>query len=287
MLPRCNTIHIYCDGSVNGNKAGCGVVVREYYENDISVDATLSKRLEDETSSTAAELHAIHEGLKMVVNKIKDIFVFVDSQSALLALNSKTPSSSEVVVLCKGLVCRLQEKGLNVKFFWVPSHIGILLNEVADNLAKEATRKPSIDIETSMSLNRIKRGMRIKREVWGTEKAIKVLEEGRVSMGHYLFVTENTKVTYGKVLSKVDTFVMRMRLGYNYCWQYMDGDGIHCRLCGAAYSHTLHHYMLECDNLREFRNVSINNVTEQVCFVLNNNFTKRIVNRFPRFSWNR
>ncbi|XP_068234203.1 uncharacterized protein [Palaemon carinicauda] len=195
MLPKCNTIHIYCDGSVNGNKAGCGVVVREYYENDVSVDEMMSKRIEDETSSTVAELHAIHEGLKMVVNKTKDIFVFVDSQSALLALNSKTSTKSEVVVLCKGLVCRLQEKGITVKFYWVPSHIGISLNEVADNLAKEATRKPDIDIETSMSLNRIKRGMRIKQEVWGTEKALKILEEGSVSMRHYLLVTENTNVT--------------------------------------------------------------------------------------------
>ncbi|XP_066990860.1 uncharacterized protein [Macrobrachium rosenbergii] len=150
MLPKCNTIHINCDGSVNGHKAGCGAVVREYYENDVSVDEMMPKRMEDETSSTVAELHAIHEGLKVVVNKMKDMFVFVDSQSALLTLNSKTPTSCEVVALCKGLVCRLQEKGIIIKFFWVPSHTGISLNEVADNLAKEATRKPYIDIGNSV-----------------------------------------------------------------------------------------------------------------------------------------
>ena len=201
---------MYCDGSVNGNKVGCGVIVREYYDNDVSVDELISKRIEDNTSSMAAELHAILEGLKVVVCKSKNVFVFVDSQSALFALNSKTPTNVDVVLDCKRLVCQLTERGLFVKFFWIPSHIGIILNEAADDLAKQATQRPTIDIESIMSLSRIKKGIRQRRTVWEVENAVRILEEGSSSMRHYLFVSENTHITYGKALSKLDTFNMRL-----------------------------------------------------------------------------
>ena len=61
-LPKCKTVHMYCDGSVIGNKVGCGIVIREFFEDDISTHDFISKRIEDNASSTAAELHAILEG---------------------------------------------------------------------------------------------------------------------------------------------------------------------------------------------------------------------------------
>ncbi|XP_068229356.1 uncharacterized protein [Palaemon carinicauda] len=154
---------MYCDGSVNGVRVGCGVIVREYYEENVSVDEIMSKRIEDRTSTTAAELHAIHEGLKLVKNKRKDVFVFVDCQSALLALNSKSPVDIDLANGCKELVCAMERNGNFLNFFWVPSHAGIDLNEVADKLAKDATNKEDVDIESTVSLNRVKKGMRLKR----------------------------------------------------------------------------------------------------------------------------
>ena len=277
---------MYCDGSVNGNKVGCGVIIREFYDNDISVDEMICKRIEDSHSSTTAELHAILEGLKVVVRKRKNVFVFVDSQSALLALNSKTPANNDVVFHCKNLVCQLKEKGFFVKLFWIPSHIGISLNEAADNLAKQAAQRPTVDIDSVISLSRIKKGIKYRQNIWEAENAVRILEDGSASMNHYLFVSENTHIKYGKALSKVDTLNMRIKLGYNYCWQYIDDNGKPCRLCGEAFSHTLEHYMLECFELIEFRESSITSVPEMVCHFLNNNITERICKKFPKFIWN-
>ncbi|XP_066959236.1 uncharacterized protein [Macrobrachium rosenbergii] len=99
--PRDMVIHAYCDGSVTGSRAGLGVVIREYFEFGISTEERISKRIGDHSSSTTAELFAIYECLKFGINKGKSIIGFVDSQSALLALNAKVPSDDGIVTKCK------------------------------------------------------------------------------------------------------------------------------------------------------------------------------------------
>ena len=207
----------------------------------------------------------------------------MDSQSALLALNCKNPMDNDVVNGIKNLVCSYEESGCKIKFFWVPSHIGIYLNECADRLAKEATEKPVIDIRCKVSLNKIKKEMKYFRNIWVSEHIENLIREGSYSLRHYLYVTANTNISYGKSLSKVDTFNMRMRLGYRYCWEYINDDGIPCRLCGQASSHTLEHYVLECSQLTEYRDVTIVNILDQICHMLNNEVSSKIVKKFPNF----
>ena len=209
-LPRTNCIHVYCDGSVNGAKVGCGVVIREYFSDGISGDEMISKRIEDNSSCTTAELIAIYEGLNVVVNKRKDIYVFSDSQSALYSLNTNICANKDVVMQCKDLVSKIQTNGNSAFFFWIPSHVGIRLNEMADSLAKEATETTAVDVESTLSISRIKKRMVFKRKEWEFENVQKIIENGSESLEHYLYVLENTNVTYGKSLTKVDTMTMRL-----------------------------------------------------------------------------
>ena len=37
-----------------------------------------------------------------------------------------------------------------------------------------------------------------------------------------------------------------------------------CRLCNSRPSHTLHHYIVQCDHLKQFRNSTITDVTQQI-----------------------
>ena len=143
------------------------------------------------------------------------------------------------------------------------------MNDVADRLAREATSKTTIDIETTMSLSRIKKGLKNIQSRWEAENIQLIIDNGSESMNHYSYVAENTNVTYGKALSKVDTLVMRLRLGYKYYWQYSEGDGISCKLCGQPFSHTLQHYVMFCSELSGFRNDDINHIVNQMCHFLN------------------
>ena len=119
---------------------------------------------------------------------------------------------------CKNIVVDLGNYGIRVEFFCIPSHIGIYLNDVADRLAKEATNKAIVDIESNMTLKAVKRRMRNIRSEWESENVQNILQSGSESIYYYLYVSEHTNVTYGRTLSKVDTLTMRFRLGYKYTW---------------------------------------------------------------------
>ena len=113
--------------------------------------------------------------------------------------------------------------------------------------------------------------------------ARKILFNGSSSLKHYDQVMNGTNFSYGKASAKYDTFVMRLRLGYNYYWQYAGGDGISCKLCNTPKSHTLFHYMMECGCLEEFRDSSITCVTDMVCHLINNDKIKEILKKFRKF----
>ncbi len=51
---------------------------------------------------------------------------------------------------------RISQSGLIVNFMWVPSHMGVDGNEVADHLAKLALKHAQSDIKVSMSKTEVK-----------------------------------------------------------------------------------------------------------------------------------
>ena len=52
-----------------------------------------------------------------------------------------------------------------MQFMWIPSHIGICLNETGAKLTKETLNKNSIDSEDIMSFRRVK-GVLMSRRQW-------------------------------------------------------------------------------------------------------------------------
>ncbi|MPC39408.1 hypothetical protein E2C01_032943 [Portunus trituberculatus] len=59
-------IHVYCDGSVNGSRSGCGLFIRDYIFANLYTDTEVSRRLPAPMSSTRAELYAVQEVLHIV-----------------------------------------------------------------------------------------------------------------------------------------------------------------------------------------------------------------------------
>ena len=69
-ISREDSVHVYCDGSVQGRRVGCGVVIREFSHDEQYCDHMISKRIEDNASIMVAELSAIYEGLSYVVGML-------------------------------------------------------------------------------------------------------------------------------------------------------------------------------------------------------------------------
>ena len=125
---------IYTDGSKNDN--GCGFVV--YSPNRFEVKYKINKL----NSIFSAEAYGIFYALKWVKEtNVDKVGIFTDSLSVLERLKN-LGLKSECNHLIGEILCILQDLIItakkNIKFYWVPSHIGLVGNEIVDDLAKEA-----------------------------------------------------------------------------------------------------------------------------------------------------
>jgi len=143
-----------------------------------------------------------------------------------------------------GLVNNYRKK---VDFVWLPSHIGIKRNELADKLANAATRKPSIDVniglEVSESFTLINRYNLGKwQHLWD--------QETRGS--HYRSVEKmvSTQVKYLHPSRHTEVIIGRLRLGKCYLNAYLHQFGKHqdglCNHCNKP--ETVSHFLTECSH---------------------------------------
>ena len=75
---------------------------------------------------------------------------FSDSLSALQALLN--PDSSDLIQEIMYLKHQLSNMGIHVSLVWIPSHVGIIGNEIVDKLAKESLDSVHIDIPITVVL---------------------------------------------------------------------------------------------------------------------------------------
>lgn len=122
----------YTDGSKSNNDyVGYAFVTHNH---------TVKKKLDPHCSVFTAELTAIFQTLKYISqSSFKKHIIYSDSKSALDSFNHITHKSHPITQSVLDLYGRLSVAGYNIKFCWIPSHIGIKGNEEADKAAKSAT----------------------------------------------------------------------------------------------------------------------------------------------------
>ncbi|GFT11943.1 RNase H domain-containing protein [Trichonephila clavipes] len=122
---------IYTDGSKRADYVGCGVVIE---------DIMHSYRLDTSCSIFTAEAVAIYRALQSIDSTMpRKYCIYTDSMSVLKALENYHDRCHPVVCTILDITSRLYSKGFDIVFCWLPSHVGIIGNEQADNAAKSAT----------------------------------------------------------------------------------------------------------------------------------------------------
>ncbi|GFS64994.1 uncharacterized protein TNCV_1584751 [Trichonephila clavipes] len=89
-----------------------------------------------------SELIAIYKGLKFIDTAsdlvFRDIWILTDSRASIQPLSHWTTFGDMTSLNILDVVVRLSSRH-SIYFQWVPSHIGLNDNEIADSLAKSAT----------------------------------------------------------------------------------------------------------------------------------------------------
>ncbi|GIX87711.1 RNase H domain-containing protein [Caerostris darwini] len=76
-----------------------------------------------------------------ITNHLQTSSIITDSRSVLLAL-ANVNTNSEISIIKN----KIRNYNGTIHLFWIKAHVGFAGNEKADEYAKEATRKPDVDI---------------------------------------------------------------------------------------------------------------------------------------------
>ena len=148
---------VYTDGSKDPEQclAGAGLII---FSEDKTPLTQGGFKFDFRLSIYSCELVAIAFALNWLLeqaksnNKHSKVTILSDSLSALMSLKSGfSKSRPEILQQILNNTTLLAKLGVSITFVWIPSHIGIKGNEIADSIAKQASKQGSeINIKLSV-----------------------------------------------------------------------------------------------------------------------------------------
>lgn len=145
-----NFLKVYTDASKLEHRVGIGI----YEEKN---GTKISLRVNDHLAITSGELIAIKKVLENTLayptHIEKSICICTDSLGACQAISSgdiKNSARPDILADITSLHERIIQTGINIKILWIPSHVGIIGNEIADKCANEGRVKEMIDINVKL-----------------------------------------------------------------------------------------------------------------------------------------
>jgi ribonuclease HI len=133
------TVCHFTDGSKNNNHPFVGFAYLRCTDKIICRERTckFASIFSGETVAILSVLDDIYQ------RKEREFNIFLDAKSVLIALNSLSnlKTKSPLILEAKEKLCEIEQRGREVKFWWVPAHTGIEMNETVDGAAKENVRE--------------------------------------------------------------------------------------------------------------------------------------------------
>ena len=214
---------IYTDGSKSLDGVGCAAV---------SQDKISKFSLPKEASIFTAELTAIELALDIIKkqkNKNIRFVIYSDSRSALEALQGYT-NKNTLISQVKKQLSKLYSNGSIIELCWIPSHVGIGGNEMADAAAKSALKSPNLNIKLPAKdlITEIKYIINKKwQNQWNGEPISNKLKQIKDSVSLWESSNQNNR--------RVEVILTRLRIG-------------HTRLTHGWLMSTPHEDIPECTN---------------------------------------
>lgn len=143
---------IYTDGSLNPitNTTTCAVYIP-------SLRIREAYTLSEGTSIFAAEGNGILKAMELILQhneERNEILIISDSKSIIQTLNSPGKEKQPIVHAIIRAGEALRSAGTKTTLYWIPSHVGIEGNEIADKLAsrESLSNEPSNKISNALSI---------------------------------------------------------------------------------------------------------------------------------------
>jgi len=237
-------VQVYTDGS----KTMTGETGAAFYIPKHDIQKMF--KLENHVTVNTAELIAIKEAINHITESDKysrqKIAIFTDSLNAATALAKTNPLmheniQTEIIDLAESLA----EQEIKIKIIWIPSHVGIEGNDMADKLAKAAVMKSQTDLNLpySSSENNAEIDKYINQK-W--QEVYNSIQTG----SHYKLIEPNISrgIKYTNTNRWKEVIITRLRLGKCLLNHYKHKIKLHstglCDQCNCP--ETITHFLLEC-----------------------------------------
>lgn len=246
---------LYTDGSKVPDLSYAGFAI--YGQND---SLKCRYRTAGFVSSFCVETMAILTAIEIIQSKNWTVStIFTDSKSALSAINSPFVAGccSYLILKIKQLIKMSVDSGKTINIIWIPSHKGIIGNETADELAKDAIRN-GVDTQIGIPLNKIK-------NFWKKDSLNDFLtwcrQEGNTRGSFYChnYLTESKHIWFHNcsVKRRTITSINRLRSGHtslrSSLFRFDIIDSPLCEFCGSD-EETPNHIFWACPSFTKQRN---------------------------------
>ncbi|GBM15893.1 RNA-directed DNA polymerase from mobile element jockey [Araneus ventricosus] len=231
-----NFIPIFTDGSKSSLSTSFACVFS---------NSTLSFQIHSSSSIFTAEITAILHALSEISSGPPDNFIiYSDSLSALESMTSLHRFSHPLTFNILELHDHLTFKGFSILFCWIPSHVGIPGNELADNLAKSAT----INLNSPVPVNDVKKYVKsILHSKWQAQWDLR-------NTNKLQSIKRLIDCWPSLPIRKLDTILTRLRIGHTRFTHRHLLLGEPAPLCTACHCQmTVLHILIECQQFKHQR----------------------------------
>ena len=138
LCPEDEEIQIYTDGSKNENGVGAGIAIFDKGK----TEKKLKYKLHNNCSNNQAEQFAIVKAMENtnISNSRRRIAtIYADSKVTIQSIKNYRNHKSLIEKIRKKAL-ELEKREWTIQITWIKAHVGHHGNELADNLAKEATK---------------------------------------------------------------------------------------------------------------------------------------------------
>ena len=159
-----NVTYIYTDASLYNESIGVGIswVATDNYGR---LNHTIKSNIGDKVLVYNGELEALTQAIEYASKRAENghhFEIYSDNQAAILRLANLSDNPGQSCQIRAMIASeRIMTKNATLSLNWIPGHSGIKGNEVADKLAKEASRMLPETMETSFAMM----GSRLKSEI--------------------------------------------------------------------------------------------------------------------------
>ena len=230
---------VYTDGS----KTEDGVAMSMACYHQRHAIESEARKIPDRASVFSAELYAILLAVKKTTESTvaNSIIIISDSKSSIQTVSQLAPKNPIAALIQKVL----GESDKNFQLCWVPSHVGIEGNEMADKAAKEGTKYPT-HANLPVPKGDIQAHIRkASKEAW-QHQWVSTPESNKLRQ-----ITDDLSPLSNSTCSNRhwERILARLRLGHSRLTHghYMTRDPApHCEHCGEGTILTIKHILIEC-----------------------------------------